>query len=924
MMMKPATSPRALMTLTAGVSALALFAATPAFAQTPAPADEPEDAETIVVTGFAASLESAAREKRTAAQIVESVNAEDIGKLPDASIAESIARLPGLTSQRLSGRANVISIRGLGPDLSMTLLNGREQTTTGDNRAAEFDQYPSEVVNSVLVYKSPTASLIGQGLAGTVDIRTIRPLDKSERIIAIGARGVYSDLGKLNAGSTDRGYRANATFVDQFANDTLGIALGASYVDEPYQIQEFNAWGYAGAGTTADPALIGGSKSYVTSTKLKRLGITGTLQWRPQPQLTFTLDGFYSNFKDNSIKRGVELPLGFGGGFNVQPVTNRTVAGNQVVSGTFPNVRGVVRNDVNERNADLYSFGFNTEWKGDDGWGAMFDFGYSKTDRNELIIESYAGTGFNGDDAVLPLFPLGTSRADDIGFTSGPTGTIFRPTLNYSDPTLIRLTDPLGWGGGPVPQAGYYNNRVVKDDLKQFRVAVEKTFDDSFLAAIKGGLGYTDRNKSLTPDEAFVRLPTGQTIATIPASRLLRPTNLSYLGLGPVVSYDPRQLIADGTLVLERRPNVQDILSKQYSVSEDLMQAYLQADIKQEIGSAILSGNIGGQVVITKQSSSGFAFAAGTAVPVIAGKSYTDFLPSANLSLEFPGQFIIRAAASRQIQRPRLDDMRVAIGYGYNTSCVIPGTTAATTPGCITGSGGNPFLEPYRANAFDLNFEKYFKGGGYISAQLFYKDLKNFIFQAEFPFDYAGFARPPGTPANLSTIGLLNAPVNTGGGNIKGAELSTNIPFGSIVPALDGFGITGGAGYTETKVTNATGATQSIPGYSEWTASGTIYFEKWGFSARGSARYRSTFLGELSTFGGARGNRQAVGETIIDAQVGYDFKEVGPLTGLSIFLQAQNLTNEPFSTVANVSSPLQVIDYQTYGRRFYLGASVKF
>jgi iron complex outermembrane recepter protein len=247
--------------LGASVAAAALIAsAMPAMAQVPTAADESGE---IVVTGFRASLESAAREKKKASQIVESVTAEDIGKLPDASIAESIARLPGLTSQRLSGRSNVISIRGLGPDLSMTLLNGREQTTTGDSRAAEYDQYPSEIVNQVVVYKSPTASLIGQGLAGTVDIRTIRPLDAGKRIIALGARGIYTDLGAVKGASKDKGYRVNGTFVDQFADDTIGVALSGSYINEPYQIQEFNAWGYAGDGTTASPAVIGGSKSYV-------------------------------------------------------------------------------------------------------------------------------------------------------------------------------------------------------------------------------------------------------------------------------------------------------------------------------------------------------------------------------------------------------------------------------------------------------------------------------------------------------------------------------------------------------------------------------------------------------------------------------------------------------------------------------------
>jgi iron complex outermembrane receptor protein len=297
-----------------GLASIA-FAPTAAMAQdeSAAPVDEAGGEGDIVVTGFRASLQSAVNAKKTRDQVVESVSAEDIGKLPDASIAEAIARLPGLTSQRVSGRSNSISIRGFAPDFSTTLLNGREQTSTGDNRAVEYDQYPSEVVSQVLVYKSPMASIIGQGLSGTVDMRTIRPLDYGKRVISIGGRGVWADLGKLNAGSNKYGYRVNGSYVDQFANDTIGIALAASYLDEPYQIQEFNAWGYAGDGTAANPVVIGGSKSYATSTQLKRLGLQGTLQWQPSPNFTSTFDAFYSDFKDDQIKRGIELPLAFGG-----------------------------------------------------------------------------------------------------------------------------------------------------------------------------------------------------------------------------------------------------------------------------------------------------------------------------------------------------------------------------------------------------------------------------------------------------------------------------------------------------------------------------------------------------------------------------------------------------------------------------------
>lgn len=895
--------------LALGAALVAAFSA-PAFAQDATATEEEEAA--IVVSGFRASLENAVNEKKNNDQVVESVSAEDIGKLPDASIGESIARLPGVTSQRLNGRSNNISIRGFGPDFSQTTLNGREQTSTGDNRAVEFDQYPSEIVSQVVVYKSPTASLVGQGLVGTIDIRTVRPLDYGKSVIAVGARGTYADLGALNAGSKKYGYRANATFIDQFADDTIGLALSASYVDEPYQLQEFNAWGYAGSGTATSPSVIGGSKSYVTSTQLKRLGLNGTLQYQASDTVRMTLDAFYSNFNDDQSKRGIELPLGFGAFGTAFNRGTATASDGFVTAGTFTNVRGVVRNDIYQRKADLYSLGYNAEYTGEDGWTAFVDIGYSRTDRNELSIESYAGTGFNGANT-------GNGAAASIGFTSGPTGTVFSPSIDYSNPTVIRLTDPLGWGGGTVPQAGYYNNRIVEDELKQYRVGLEKELD-GFFSAVKIGLNYTDRAKSLTPDEAFVRLPGTALQATIPAQNLLRSTNLSYLGLGPIVSYDTRDLLAGGALVLEKRvatgPNAaNDVLSKTYSVSENLMTAYVQADIKQEMGNKTLTGNVGVQVINTDQSSRGFIFPPSGPQSITLGDKFWDVLPSLNLAMRFDSDYVIRFAASREIQRPRLDDLKVSIGYGIDPS--VPG-------GLLRGGGGNPFLRPYRANAFDLNFEKYFGNAGLISAQLFYKDIKSFIFGGRIPFDYSGFPAPVGASAypNLPTTGTLDAPINTGGGKLYGGELAATLPFSTFSTVLDGFGITGGVGYTKSKVRDVGGNVTTIPGYSKWVANATAYFEKWGFNARGSVRYRSTFLGDFTGFGGSPTRRTALAEMIVDGQIGYDFQEGSSLQGLSLYLQGQNLTDERFASVG--SNRNQVIDYQIYGRRFLAGFNYKF
>ncbi|WP_226697598.1 TonB-dependent receptor [Qipengyuania flava] len=874
--------------------------ATPAWAQD---AEEATDeGDVIIVSGYRASLESAIAEKREKDQIIESVSSEDIGKLPDASIGESIARLPGLTSQRISGRAGYISVRGFGPDFSSTLLNGRQQTSTNDNRGIEFDQYPSEIVSSVDVYKSPSADLIGQGLVGTIDIRTIRPLEKGEQVIAFGARGVYADLGKLNSGSDDLGYRVFGTYVDQFLGDTVGLALSVAYSEEPYQTEEFEAWGYAD-GPDGDK-IVGGVKPFVTSSNLKRLGINGTVQYEASPSTMLTLDGFYSDFDDTNIKRGIEIPLAWSGAA-LSPTGLDSTDG-VITGGTFSGVEAVVNNHNYVRKAKLYSGGLNVEHEGEDGWNVNADISFSRTDRNELILESNAGTAPGG----------GTGATDTLTFRSTPSGTFFTDqVLDYSDPTLIQLTDPLGWGGGAPGgrQHGYYNDRIVEDELWQFQADIEKELDGGFLSSVQAGFDYVTRSKSLVPDEYFLQLSGDRLQAQVPSQYLLSPTNLDYLGLGPMVSYNPLDLLEGGEYVIV--PNTaEDVLFKTFSIDEDIMTFFVQGNIESDFGNALLTGNFGVQAIHTDQSSTGFVNT-GAAQGIIErtiGDNYWDILPSLNLSLRFDSDFVIRFAAAREIQRPRLDDMRVNFSYGVDPVERI-----------VTGSGGNPSLRPYRATAFDLNFEKYFGNKGYLAAQLFYKKLHNYIYTAEFPFDYSSYpVVDPGYA--FSYQGRISAPINGDGGEIYGIEAAGTLPFETFVSALEGFGVTGGVSYTKSKIQPDPNTPASdIPGYSRWVANGTAYFEKGGFSVRGSMRYRSTFLGDFSGFGANRVRRRAKAETIIDAQIGYDFQSDSALEGLSLFIQGFNLTNEPFVAI-NPGEPLQVMNYQNYGRRFMGGFTYKF
>jgi iron complex outermembrane recepter protein len=888
---------------------IALFAAAPSMAQdAPAADDEAttdeEAGDGIVVTGFRAALQSATANKKRTETVVESVNAEDIGKLPDNSIGESIARLPGLAAQRSNGRANIISIRGFGPDFSSTTLNGREQTTTNDSRAVEFDQFPSEILAGVDVYKTSQANHTAGGLVGSIDLRTIRPLEVGKRIIAVGARGTYVDQ-KVIPTSKDKGFRVYGAYVDQFADDTMGIALSVAYSDEPYQTHDWNAWGYDSyAGGGNPPYGIQGVKTWEESSQLKRLGVNGTFQAKFTDQLTFTVDGFYSHFDEKLDQKGFEMPILYQG----LPLTNVTGNSNGIVTSATWTGRPIIENYATDSKNDTYSFGGNLKWDNDNGTRALLDVSWSRTDRYQDRLETIAGLGRNlpTRDLLGNLLPV-SAYGGTFSYTVTPTALQFTSSFNGNSPALV-LTDVQGWSGG-TNQAGYDKIRKSKDDLKAVRGEIEKDIDWGFVKSIRLGVDHTFRTKNLTQDEAFLTPPVGVNGAAIPSNLRLTPVNLSR-GFGPILSYDPRALVPAG--VLRYLPNPYGA-SQAYNISEDVWTPYAMASFDQDLGGdTTLTGNVGFQAVHTGVTSKG-------AVNPTIKDDYWMYLPSLNLNIRAPEDVVIRFAAAKQMMRPRLPQMNNIVNFGVNN---------AFSPPIYTGGGGNPTLRPYMATALDLSVEKYFGNKGYIALQLYYKHLDKYIDPSAnvFDFDYSRFPLPAGQVPS-SPIGIFSGPVNTKGGWIMGGELAGTLPFDVFTSALEGFGITGGIGYTETKAFDAKGRASAIPGYSKWVGSLTAFFEKSGFNARGSMRYRSGFLGDFALFSGGLDRQAVLAETVYDAQIGYDFQEGSALSGLSIYLQGQNLTDERQATQAEINGrayPDTWLKYQTYGRRFLAGFTYKF
>lgn len=867
-----------------------------------------EDENAIVVTGIRAAIDSSVAQKRENTSIVEVVSAEDLGKLPDLSIAESLSRLPGLATQRLDGRANVASIRGLAPDFTTTLLNGREQVSANNNRGVELDQYPSELLNGATVYKTPDAMLIGQALGGTIDLKSVRPLSYNDTQIVVSIRGELNDLGKLNPDISDKGYRANISYVGQNAAGTLGWAIGYARMESPTQEERWNAWGYPNA-TPDGPLVIGGAKPYVKSNRLKRDGAMAVLEFEPSDRFHLTLDGYWSKFNDEQRLRGIELPLFWG---NATLAPGYQVEDGLVTSGTYTGVEAVMRNDVVNRDSEIWAGGANLAYKATDTLTFELDVSYSKLTKTEENLEIYLGTGRGA----------GVGARDTIGFTMPAEGGVitFDPGLNYADPALFVITDPQGWNncGGTITncQDGFVNRPRVRDRLQSIRLQAIQALDGD-IESVTVGANYSDRRKQLI-DEGFVLNHVNYPANTpVPSEYLFDPVSLEFIGIPGMVAFDSWRYYNDGNYnLIDASAFDTARLTNRFVVREKVLTGFVQANFN----SGPVRGNAGVQFVHTDQEADSFAATFGptgavVTTPITDGDTYNSVLPSLNLSFEFANQAYIRFGAARMLARTRMDRLNPSVGYNYSAANNGNGISP------WSGTVGNAKLRPIYANTVDLAVEKYFGSGGYVSLGAFYKYVENWVYRQDTIFDFSGITPPPGQNP-ITNFGIVSQWQNARGGNIQGAEAAFSLPFELLSSSLDGFGILGSASYTDSEVRESGPDPISMPGLSEWVANGTVYFEKAGFQARASGRYRSSFLAEVATISLQRDLVMAKGEFVVDAQIGYTFQS-GALEGLGILLQGSNLTNEPFITYYN-NDERQVRDYQNYGRTFMAGLTYRF
>jgi TonB-dependent receptor len=907
--------------------------------------------EEVSVTGIRAGIESAIAVKRESGSIVESVSAEDIGKLPDTSIAESISRLPGLTSQRAEGRASAISLRGTDPGFTTALLNGREQVSTGDNRSVEFDQYPSELLSSVLVYKTPDSQLVGQGLAGTIDLRTIRPLQYGRTAMALNIRGEQNSNDDLGANSDDSGYRASFSFVDQFMDGRFGVAFGYAHLDSPMATRGFGTyepWNPSGGadeigcngdsagtgcfsnpGVTAGDFTTAGMKVRADMGSTVRDGFMATLQFEPSDTYSSILDLYYSTMEQTDNARSLEVNLGgypgpcCDGTFPTGSIfgySDTTVENGTIVAGTLNNIVPLARNFLFTTDDEILAGGWRHDIQLTDVWSLVADVSYSRATRDQLQPE------INAQFALLPANGSDPRNVYDTG-TFELRGNDDMPSLSF----LLDYTDPTQVVIGPtIYGSGYTKKPHIEDELTSFRLDAIRETEMGWFAGTSFGINYSDRTKNKTSPESGLSTIGG--VAYVVADEfLLAPTDLDYADIGSALAVDVNGVLAEyfNPIVYGNPETLPYLAGKYWDVEEEVITGYVRGDLSHDLSDTVtLKGNVGLQVIGTDQSSSSFlaayAFTPDQVVLRVGdGTSYTDVLPQVNLAFIMPNDQAIRVGLAKELARARMDQLKATEESGYNSATGEPG-----------GNGGNPLLDPWRAWALDVSYEKYVgDGGGYVSVAAFYKDLESYIFtQVDPDHDFSellaatppGFFQPGVTP---QATGSFSRPENGSGGYLWGLEFSASVPFELFSDALDGFGAIVSYSYTQSDI-EISGSVSSVsndsiplPGLSEDVWNATLYYEKYGFGARIATRYRSEYIGEVTNFANERGLRFVDDDMITDAQISYSFGD-GMLDGLQVLFQVNNVTNEPY--IAYSVNKSRLLDFQEYGTQYLVGVNYRF
>ncbi|RYZ69658.1 MAG: TonB-dependent receptor, partial [Lysobacteraceae bacterium] len=588
------------------------------------------------------------------------------------------------------------------------------------------------------------------------------------------------------------GHRINMSYIDQFADNTIGFSIGYSYSETPIhenQVGLYEPWQAIGdnwrPGVAAGTFYSDGIKALRRTGKTTRDGVLATLQYRPSNAWTSTLDLFHSTSTQIDTANQFEVHIGdYNGGYGRLLVTNPTVNGNNTFTGGVANnVYPLVRGMYNKREDEINAFGWNNEFNVGEA-RIVADFSWSKAERDELNLEN------NTQLLPAPQLDSVTLSFSNSGFSQ------LVPGRDYSNPDSLYLTGTIyGSGYGKVPQ--------VEDELKSFKLAASVPAPAflGWFTDIDFGVNHADRTKQKRQPEGNINLG-AQGDTTIASDLQYGLVDLGFAGVGLIPSWNVPGAV-DRYMTFEPSATAFPYLvAKSWDVDEKTSTAFLKGNIDTQWGDVPVRGNIGVQIQRTDQSSEAVQLTNGGSPRLVSrGATVTDVLPSLNLAFSLSEDQTLRVGLAKQVARPRVDQLRASIEVGVSDA---PDATLGVRT--VGGSGGNPELDPWRAHAFDISYEKYFGNKAYVAAAYFYKDLRSYIYTLPIPnYDFSEFVA--GVPENpnypgigISQTGTYSAPVNGEGGKLQGLELTASLPLDLFTDALQGFGILASASFTDSNI----------------------------------------------------------------------------------------------------------------------------
>jgi len=796
-----------------------------------APASAPPsqaDVVQVVVTGQRAALQSAQKIKQNSDEIVDSIVADDIGKLPDRSVTEVLQRVVGVTIDRTMAKGDPehFSVEGSGVNIRglsyvRSELNGRESFSANGGRALNFEDVPPELMAGVDVYKNPSAEQTEGGIGGLVNLRTAMPFDFAGRKVAVSASGSYSTL-RAKAAPSASGLLANSWETDL---GKFGVLVDLAHSESKTRTDAYQVEPYYPR-TDIDPGatvwIPKGSQWRTLTFDRKRDGAYAALQWKKndvESAVTFFKSRYRMNWFENAL-------------FAQSSPYNITVDPGATYDKNGALLTGTLRDDTDKginfgadtrtatRVSDTQDLSWNVAWKANDHWSFKGDLQFVKA--NTHSIDSTVATGIQMAKEQLDL-----------------TGS--RPQLLFDDADRAALADPANYYWAFTME---HKDRSDATD-KTLKLDAKYSFDSNVLSDLRFGLRLTDRDAT--------------TINTVPGynwAAITQPwqlgwdiNHLAYLNdprfSGNTHAYDfPNFFNGKGSVPTLIFPDTStaagypdsyaalhhyhDILcAEQHGGDSSSCGAWQPASFgtdpsganqQQERTQALYSqlrfgfddlpmpvdGNVGLRLVRTEGTAHGYTVFSstnptipaggsqgGVPVPSIANFSkaqdfkndYNDFLPSLNLRMKATSDLQFRLAFAKALTRPDFTQLQAYTSLSQTTTQHTVGSQVIVDSVSDTGTGsGNPMLKPTKSNQLDLTAEWYFSKTGSFTVAAFDKQLKDVIINQVYQIPLTDTS---GNTVNFATT----APVNGARGTARGVEVAFQTYFDKLPGWLSGFGM---------------------------------------------------------------------------------------------------------------------------------------